>query len=86
MQTQAGKIGDDTHLNLGKLSGALERGDAGFHVGLGVGLSRFLSDQGSKWFHVAMRICDEIDRSYILPFVGGLRALHRNLGSSGNRE
>ena len=41
---------------------------------------------GSKWFHVAMRICDEIDRSDVLPFVGRLGAQHRNLGRGGSRE
>jgi hypothetical protein len=59
-----------------------ERGDAGLHFFLGVRFARFLRNQMSIWFQVAMRISDEIERHDSLPIVDGLRTLERELSPS----
>src|ERR1700733_13957262 len=45
VQTQARRVGDNLHLNFGKLPSTLERVNAGFNFSLGVRLANFLHDQ-----------------------------------------
>ena len=86
IQAQPRRIGDDIRFNFRELPGALERGNAGFHLGLRVGFSGLLLDQRPKGAYVAMRICDEINRANRLPFIDGLRRLHCELCPCPNRK